>query len=252
MRNSYRWNRIYSILLHQESATVEELAQTFGVTLTTIRRDLLEMESKGLVNRSRGIAYLPKGPESRNYMPNIFMDEKKKIAVVAATYVEQHMSVMLDTGTSTAVLLDYMLEQSRVTNLDIITYSPSIAIHAANTYRVSIPGGGLMPHSDFIVGNDAEEFFSKINADLAFLGSTGVYNCEGLTVSYPLQLGMKKRGSACASKRIALLDSSKYFKRGVYTFCNFRDLDILITVETDDNQAELERISKYGVEIITV
>ena len=44
MGNSYRIDRIYNLLLQRNSATVEELAQYFHVTPTTIRRDLLELE----------------------------------------------------------------------------------------------------------------------------------------------------------------------------------------------------------------
>ena len=58
MGNSYRIDRIYNLLLQRNSATVEELAQYFHVTPTTIRRDLLELEDRKLIFRNRGSALL--------------------------------------------------------------------------------------------------------------------------------------------------------------------------------------------------
>ena len=71
-------------------------------------------------------------------------------------------------------------------------------------------------------------------------------------VSYPLQLSVKKYSALCADKRIALLDSSKFSRRGIYTFCDFQDIDILITVQTKENEAQLSRIADQGVEIVLV
>lgn len=102
------------------------------------------------------------------------------------------------------------------------------------------------------MGVDVSEFYQNINTDIAFLGTTGINNCRGLTVSYPLQLSVKQKAAACASKRIAVLDSSKFIKRGIYVFCEFKDIDTLITVETDDNKQQLDHISRQGVEIVLV
>ena len=49
MGNAYRLDQIYNILLKKKSSTVEDLADSFHVTPTTIRRDLLELEEQGLI-----------------------------------------------------------------------------------------------------------------------------------------------------------------------------------------------------------
>lgn len=249
MGNSYRIDRIYNLLLQRNSATVEELAQYFHVTPTTIRRDLLELEDRKLIFRNRGSAFLL---DSGDAEPNVFLDEKKRIAAAAAKYISNGMSISIDTGTTISALCDYLVADPALNNLDFVTHSPGNALRICKKFNVSIPGGSLVPNSEFMVGLEVEEFFKKINVDIAFLASTGVYNCSGLTVSYPLQLPVKKYSALCADKRIALLDSSKFSRRGIYVFCDFKDVDTLITVKTDSNAEQLDRISSMGTEIVLV
>lgn len=249
MSNSLRLDQIYTLLLNNESATVEELAQAFRVTPTTIRRDLLVLEEQGLIYRRRGSAHIA---ESAERGVSFFLDEKKRLARKAAGYIQREMSILLDSGTSTGALVDYLLEQEPVYNVNFVTHSPNHAIRLSSKYPVSIPGGAILTDSHFIICSDIENFYHSVNVDLAILGSTGVYNCPGLTIGYPIELASKKASAQCAMRRIAILDSSKYYRRGIYVFCDFQDLDTLITVETEENRPELDRISKLGTEIILV
>lgn len=249
MSNAYRLDQIYSYLMTNKSATVEELSQSFRVTPMTIRRDLLVLEEKGLINRRRGSAQII---ESQVNTGDFFQDEKRRIARKAAEFITEDMAILLDSGTTTGALVDYMLERDPIKNVNFVTHSLSHAIHLSSKYSVSIPGGAILPESHFIICSDVEGFYRSVNADLAFLGSTGVYNCSGLTIGYPIELGSKKASAQCSQKRIGMMNSSKYYRRGIYVFCDFQDLDTLITVETEENRPELDRISKLGTEIILV
>lgn len=249
MGNSYRLDQIYSILLRDKQATVEKLAENFHVTATTIRRDLLVLEEQKLIYRTRGSAFLLENGEPET---NIFVEEKKRIATAAVKYVRPGMSIALDSGSTVGALVNHLVNDQSMCNLDFVTHSPVNALHISKRFNTSIPGGSLVPNSEFMVGIEVEDFYKKINVDLAFLGSTGVFNCSGLTVSYPLQLQVKRYSALCADKRIALLDSSKFSRRGIYVFCDFKDIDVLITVKTKENASQLERIENMGVEVVLV
>ena len=249
MANSYRLDQIYNMLLQEKTVTVEELSNYFHVTPTTVRRDLLELEDRKLIYRTRGAAFLLDNGVSET---NIFVEEKKRIAAAAAKYVCPGMSFSLDSGSTITTLAQRLIEDPNLTNVDFVTHSPRVALCLCQRFNVSIPGGSLPANSEFMVGLEVEEFYKKINVDVAFLGSTGVFNCAGLTVSYPLQLPVKKYSALCADKRIALLDSSKFSRRGIYVFCDFKDIDTLITVKTPENESMLSRIADQGVEIVLV
>ena len=249
MSSTYRLDQIYHILLKKKTATVEELAASFQVTPTTIRRDLLELESRNLIYRTRGAAFLL---ESRIADANIFLDEKRRIAAAAARFVTNGMSVALDSGTSILALSHHLVDDPSLSEVHFITHSPKVAPEISKRFHVSLPSGALTPQNEFLVGLETEEFYKKINADIAFLGSTGVFNCNGLTVSNPLQMVVKQHSANCASRRVALLDSGKFSLRGMYMFCPFTDIDTLITVRTRDNEAQLDRIAGMGVDIVLV
>ncbi len=249
MGNSYRLDQIYSILLRDKHATVEALAEQFHVTPTTIRRDLLALEDRKLIYRTRGSAFLLGDGESE---ANIFMEEKKRIAAAAAKLIQPGMSIALDSGSTVGALVNHLINDEGMYNLDFVTHSPVNALQISKRFNTSIPGGSLVPNSEFMVGLEVEEFYQKIHVDIAFLASTGVYNCSGLTVSYPLQLQVKRCSALCADRRIALLDSSKFSRRGIYVFCNFKEIDTLITVKTKENEAQIKRIEDMGVQVILV
>jgi DeoR/GlpR family transcriptional regulator of sugar metabolism len=247
LSNSYRLDQIYAILLRKGSTSIEELSESFHVTPTTIRRDLLVLEERNLIFRSRGVAHIKDNEETAL---NIFHEEKKRIAAAAARFVTSGITLSLDSGSTVNAVINHLMNDDRIIDLDIITHSISTALHASKKFNVSIPGGALFKQMDTILGLEVEEFYRKINVDIAFLGSTGVHNCAGLTLSYPIQLLVKKASAECADKRIAVLDSSKFIRRGIYVFCDWHDIDTLVTVKTDENEAQLDRIAKQGVNIV--
>ena len=57
-------------------------------------------------------------------------------------------------------------------------------------------------------------------------------------------LDVKHALMKCAAKRVALADCSKFTTRGLYTFCKYEELDVLITVQTEQNARALDEIAK--------
>ncbi|MBC5580288.1 DeoR/GlpR transcriptional regulator [Anaerofilum sp. BX8] len=251
--NNNRVEQIYKLLQIHEQVSVQDLADLMQVTKTTIRRDLLLMEEKGLVRRRRGYALLPtRDLLTRFNSSDLFQEEKMRIAKKAVRYVTSNTSLALDSGSSVAALVKCLKDDPTIQGLDIVTSSLDIAIATCEQYRVAIPGGFVLAGEQCVGGVDVTDFFHKIHADLVFLGSTGVSNSSGLTVSYPLMCSVKEALVGCATTRIALLDSSKYHSRGLYTFCDFDALDVLITVENEENAPVLEKIARHHVEIVLV
>lgn len=257
MVNSYRINQIYSSLNKNNTLSIKELAESYNVTPTTIRRDLLCLEEQGLISRSRGFVHLKTpdpGPNS-----NIFAEEKVRIAEAAIKYVKPAMSIALDSGSTVYAICEKLITcfdtkksyQPFASSQDInlVTNSLSVALRCSPYLNISMPGGSV--NGDVMFGIDTERFYSEIRVDVAFLGTTGVLRSDGLTLPNLMMLPVKRNLASCAQKKIAVLDSSKFSRCGIYTFCNYRDLDVLITVETEENKPQLEEIAKQNVEIVT-
>lgn len=251
MSSNSRQDKIFNLLESVERMSVTDLADFFHVTETTIRRDLNAMEANNQIVRRRGYAELP----DRGYgmvlrRRNTFQDEKRRIAKKAASMLRYGSTLALDSGTTIAELVHVMAEDCSNLSLDIVTCSLNTAYETCRHFRTSIPGGSIFADELSITGLSATRFFENVNVDIAFLGSTGISGTQGLTVSYPLILDIKQAIMSCAAKKVALLDSSKFVVRGIYTFCPFSELDAIITVRTEQNAELLDQISKHGVEII--
>lgn len=251
MDNMQRRDQIFLLLESHEQMSVEELAARFNVTETTIRRDLIVMEEKKQIVRKRGYAMIPNSGYSMAIRRrNINQDEKKRIAVKAFEICRNANSIALDSGTTISELVHLLIDHRNEFRPEIVTCSLTTAYNTCQYFHTSIPGGLVFPDEVSCAGPFMSDFFNNITTDVVFLGSTGVSNTRGLTGSYQPMLDVKRSLMKCASRRVGLIDSSKFYTRGVYTFCTFTELDVLITVRTEQNAKALDEIEKHNVQII--
>lgn len=251
MSNTIRQDQIFTLLENHEKLSVAELATHFQVTETTIRRDLILMEEKQQIIRKRGYAILPdRGYGLHLRRRNTHQEEKLRIAAKAFELYHDVHSIALDSGTTIGELVKLLVDHRESLKIELITCSLSTAYDTCQYFHTSIPGGLVFPDEVSCGGPYMSDFFNNVTTDIAFLGSTGIANTPGLTVSYPPMLDVKRALMLCATKRVGLLDSSKFSTRGIYTFCTFDELDVLITVKTEENARALDEIAKHNVEII--
>lgn len=257
MPNDYRLGLIISLLRKGGKATIPELAKELQVTEATIRRDLLVLEEDRQIIRRRGYAEINRNSSSEGSTRTLFLDEKKRMASAAIEFVKprkdyQTTSLALDDGSSVAVFLDLLLGDKSLNPLyyDAVTISLDIALKTHSHLRTVLPGGML--HHHVLTGLGVPEFLEGVQADYAFLGTTGLLNTSGLTCSNPEMLNAKAALAKCATVKIGLADSSKFSYRGMYTFCPFEKLDYLITVRTSENADQLAHIAEKGCKIILV
>ena len=250
IHSNERQDKIFSMLESRGRVSVSDLAEYFQVTETTIRRDLITMEENHQIVRRRGFAELPLQATSGLRRRNTFQEEKQRIARKAMELISYGTTLALDSGTSVAELVHVLADEGRDMGIDVITPSIQTASETCRFFRTSMPGGYVFPDEVSIGGMSAVRFLEGVTTDIAFLGTTGICNTKGLTVSYPLMMDVKRALLSSASKKVALVDSSKFLSRGIYTYCSFRELDTLITVRTEENAPVLDEIAKQGVEII--
>lgn len=240
-----RRDQIYNLLEINGELSVSELAKRFQVTETTIRRDLIKLEEQGEILRKRGVALLPdQGHNPCVRRRNAFPEEKHRIAVKAMELCDGVHSVALDSGTTVSSMIKHIISQNSNVKLEIITCSLTTALETCRKFHTYIPGGFVFPDEYSVGGSAMNGYMDGITADVAFLGTTGISSTDGLTVSYLPMLDVKRALMKCASKRIGLADSSKFTNRGLYTFCKYEDLDILVTIKTEQNARALDEIAK--------
>ncbi|QHT61123.1 DeoR/GlpR transcriptional regulator [Paenibacillus lycopersici] len=251
----HRRNIIKEMLMEERSVRVSDLAKHFNVSEETIRRDLVQLEQEGIVEKNYGGAVLAE--DLQQAMANVppvhqrkfqYYEEKDAIAKAAAALVKDHSNLILDSGSTTWCVARHL---KQVSDLTVITNGINIAEEcSANEERnIFLIGGKLIRKSMCLVGPQAEDELRKYDANYAILGTSGISLRKGFTSSDLYEAQVKRAMITAAQKVIVVADHSKFIKNAFVSFAAFQEVDVLITSELADT-AVLHEIEQHGVQII--
>ncbi|MGH9585780.1 MAG: transcriptional repressor AgaR [Acidobacteriaceae bacterium] len=226
-----RRQRILALLQSEGRVVVGSLAQIFGVSQITIRKDLDALQERGLVQRSHGGALPPSS--SALFDPTLqekqqqHAAEKQRIAAAAVSMVNDGSCVMLDSGTTTAAIARGL---KKLSSLTIITNAINIATEFGSTnFEVILTGGSLRKNSFSMVGPIAEDVLGEMHADILFLGVDGFDLEVGLTTPNLLEARVNRAMVASAQKVVAVCDSTKFSHRSLSRIVPITSLHQVIT-----------------------
>lgn len=240
-----RQTELLEIIQEKSSVYVSELISKFDVSPATIRKDITLLEEMSLILRTHGEVHIKSNsditPLGRRSTQNI--QAKRNIAKVAVSLISDGYSIILDSG-STTIEIARLLESFN--GLTVITNSLPIAMVLAEL-RVNtlMPGGVLLGENLSTQGPDTELYFSNLEVDIAFLAASGVRPQVGFASQNPLECSIKKSIMRSARYTCAVVDTSKFEKRGVHLYATFEEFDTVIT-ETKVKQTILDKLSKAG------
>lgn len=172
---------------------VVALAERFGVTPETIRRDLSALERRGHLRRVHGGA-LPMDvlePEPTVDIRRVrFSDEKLRIAERAAQEIRHGATVLLDSGTTTAALAGMLPADAELT---VITNSVSTAavLQDRSDLDLLLLGGRVRPRTGAAVGAWLEHSLADVCVDVAFLVANGYSVARGFTTPDQVEAAAK-------------------------------------------------------------
>jgi len=176
-----RFAYIRSELARKGAVEVDELSELLEVSRATIRRDLDEMESTGVLKRTHGgAAQLNSDTELPfNSKVDLFAMEKRAIGMKVAALVE-NSSVIACTGGTTAMSVIKSLKEKEVTILtNAINIAQELASHPS--IQVIVTGGILQPRSHELVGHIANRTISDFYFDVALIGVDGISLERGIS-----------------------------------------------------------------------
>ncbi|NLL65625.1 MAG: DeoR/GlpR transcriptional regulator [Clostridiaceae bacterium] len=226
-----RWQEIVRLVNERGSITVKELASILGMSTSTIRNDLIKLESLELLDRKHGgaIARNSSTVELRTRQKELyFTDEKKRIAQQALSLIAPHSVIGLDTGTTTLALAELITDD---TPLTIITNDFQIAASFEQDSKVeTILVGGNVRHGFYCTyGSKTVNDINQYNIDIAFLGANG-FSLEKGFMTPVVEMAQVKRSLIRRAKTTAVLsDSSKLNVTAMVSFADFSEIDYLIT-----------------------
>jgi len=215
---------------------VADMANRFGVTTETIRRDLSELQEHRVVRRLHGGAT----PwETKGFEPLVSVRtgqhdaEKRRLAAAGVRELPESGAVMIDSG-STLSALSYAIPPT--TTLRIVTNSLPIAqsLSERSSAEVIVIGGKVRKNTMAMVDSATIAAIEPLYFDTLFISCDGLTPETGLTTPYREEAALKRAMIASARRVVALVDHSKFGHEQFARFATWSDIDVLITnVEVD-------------------
>ncbi|WP_162053300.1 DeoR/GlpR family DNA-binding transcription regulator [Pontibacter pamirensis] len=230
---------------------VAELSKEMDVTMVTVRKDLKLLEDKGLLYRSHGSA-TPVSPYVNDRPVNekklVQVDEKEKIASLAAKLIQEDEAIIIGSGTTVMALAKAIPKNMKLT---VLTGAMNVTMALLDNQNMEIVqlGGVVRKSSSSVVGHYAEDMLVSFACSKLFLGVDGISPEFGLTTSNMMEAHLNSKMIKSVQKTIILADSSKFRRKGFGKICEIDDIDVIITDEgiSETYKAMLE---ERGIEVL--
>lgn len=233
---SERRQIITTLVRERGSVQVAPLAERFGVSMQTIRKDLHFLTQRGVAERSYGGAMLA-GVVNVTAEPAveakraIHTDEKTRIGRLAASMVAPGESVVLDSGTTTLQIAHHLPDDEDIT---VLTNDLDILDALARKERINVVmlGGALRRRNRAFYGAQTVGALDDLRVDKLFLGVDGFDIEYGITTHYEPEAMLNRKMVEAARQVIAVTDGSKFGRVCLHRIIDIADIDDLVTDET--------------------
>ncbi|MFW6022600.1 MAG: DeoR/GlpR family DNA-binding transcription regulator [Bacillota bacterium] len=220
----------------------KELSRKFNVSGETVRRYLQQLEDEKKLKRVYGGAVkITYDKVEEEYLKRtvVHLKEKKVIGKIAAELVEDDEHIIIDEGTTTYQMVEYLVNKK---NLVIFTSSFPIASSLMDFKNKNIfdgeiifIGGKINTKQRRTSGDIAVNMMKNFHVDKAFIASAGVLLDYGLSGFYYEKGVLSKKFLEIAKENVLMIDHSKIGVKNYYKFAELEDIDIVIC---DENAPE--------------
>ena len=231
------------------TVTVTDLARDLGFSEVTIRGDFRTLEDKGWINRHRGGA-APALHRDILERQRVCLEQKNAIARAAAELVRDGDVIMIEAGTTTALIARYLAGKR---DIHIVTNSTLVFSYARMnpSLQITMTGGEFRRSTESMVGPIAQETISRVNVRLAFVGTDGFSLERGMTTHLMEGAEIVKAMKSHAQTTVLTADSGKYGKVGFSSVLPLSAMDLILTDSGLDGTAEAE-LREAGISVSKV
>jgi DeoR/GlpR family transcriptional regulator of sugar metabolism len=230
-KKALRQQQIMAELANSPIVRISQLAERFGVSTETARRDIEELSQRGVIDRTYGgaatryIGFQPAVSERDRHA----VDERRRIGHAAAALVKPGDVVMIDSG-STTTQFARALAGTLSGPITVLTNSLSVATTLVDipSVRVILCPGDLNGRERGNYGADTVSYIGRYYADLAFIGASGL-TVDGPTDVESRACSIKRAMVDRARQTLLLVDSSKFDQKHLEVVCPLSRISELIT-----------------------
>lgn len=225
-----RQDRILAELRLSAAIRIPDLAESFRVSTETIRRDLEEMAEGGLITRTYGGAVVSQIGSEPGWMErdNLMVAERERIAALAADFVRDGETVLIDAGSTTLHLARRLATSNKSITVVTNGYAAAIALGTNPSIAVHVCPGRHNAHEGGVTGAETVAYLNRFHLDRAFIGASGV-NAEGVNEANADAATVKRAMLRRAAAPMLLLDHAKFDRRSFQIICTLEELPHLVT-----------------------
>lgn len=246
-----RQREIVVLAVEAERVEVADLAERFGVTTETIRRDLSDLQAQRVLRRVHGGAVLWETP---GFEPLLSVrddqrdPEKRRLAHVAVGELPETGAIIIDSGSTLSRFAEAI---PAATSLRVVTNSLRTAQILADhpDVDVIVLGGRVRKNTLAMVDAEAMAAVEPLTVDTLFISSDGISADNALTTPYREEAALKRAMIRAARRVVALVDHSKFGIDHFIRFAEWTDVDVLVTNREAD-AAHVDTIEKQGTTVL--
>lgn len=225
-----RQTRILEYVIENQRVDVNELAAMMAVSQVTVRKDLDKLEKDGLLRREHGFAVAASEDNMTSRLA-YHHDVKRRIARRAAEAVPDGATVMIESGSTCALLARELFSTNR--GITVITNSAFIADYTRRSdhAKVILLGGDYQPESGVCVGPLVATSAAAFFVPTLFVGVDGYTEASGFTAKSHLRAEAVGVMARQAENLVVLTESLKFPRQGAVRLAAASDVS---AVYTDD------------------
>jgi DeoR/GlpR family transcriptional regulator of sugar metabolism len=226
-----RRDQILTYLSTHDRTSVGELSQVLGVSEVTVRKDLDQLESQGLLTRVHGGAVVSGRGRLELYFATREQDhleEKRRIAQAAAALIHSGQRIFLDAST-TALQVARLIKDRE--DLIVVTNGlyTALELNFCEGITTIVVGGTMRRRSSSLVGSLNHNTLQRLRVDSGFFGARGVTARDGLMESEIDEAQLKQQLVSAAGLVVGIVDSSKFGAVAFSAFALPHEIDRIIT-----------------------
>lgn len=249
-RQFARQKAITEAVMAEGTARIESLAQRFNISVMTVHRDLDELESRGLLRKSRGVATALSTAlveSSDVFRSGRQLAEKEAIALAALEFIEPGQAILLDDSTTALQLATLLHAKAPLT---VITNTLPVMEKLRGVPGMSLLGlgGEYFNWCSAFMGHMTTRAVAELRADL-FVMSTSAIIDDVAFHQILMTVDIKRAMFEAASTRLLLADHTKFEKRALHAMMPLKDFDAVI-LDSFTSAADIKRLRDAGVNVV--
>src|SRR5882757_3645512 len=231
---------------------VGELAARFATSEVTVRRDLDELATVGVLRRVRGgaVNLLMRGQELPFAMRELESSGAKAgIGEAVAGMLRDGEAVVLDTGTTTlAVARSLAGRRLTVMTLSLHAVGP---LSTNSSITLMVPGGTARYGELSLTGPMTQADIAELRFDTAVLSCCGLSVSNGVTGHDLGDVAVKRAAMAASARTILVADSAKFARTALALICPADRIDVLVT-DPEAPDEDVAALRQAGVQVLGV